>query len=39
MAAVSEMHSYLVPPVLMIDIDSASRPYLEWIDAIVEHPR
>jgi periplasmic divalent cation tolerance protein len=39
MATVNEMHSYLVPPVLMFDIDSASAPYLEWIDANVEHPR
>jgi uncharacterized protein involved in tolerance to divalent cations len=30
------LHSYEVPPVLMIDIDAAGRPYLDWIDASVE---
>ena len=35
-AVVEEVHSYEVPPVLMIDIDAASRPYLDWIDASVE---
>jgi periplasmic divalent cation tolerance protein len=35
-AVVEELHSYEVPPVLMIDIDAAGRPYLDWIDASVE---
>lgn len=34
-SVVEEMHSYELPPVLMIDIDAASRPYLDWIDASV----
>lgn len=29
---VADMHSYEVPPVLMIDMDLASKPYLDWID-------
>jgi periplasmic divalent cation tolerance protein len=29
---VSEMHSYQVPPVVMIEMAAASRSYLEWID-------
>ena len=29
---VAEMHSYEVPPVLMIEMTQASRPYLDWID-------
>jgi uncharacterized protein involved in tolerance to divalent cations len=29
------MHSYDVPPVLMIEMDDASRPYLAWIDESV----
>jgi periplasmic divalent cation tolerance protein len=29
---VSEMHSYDVPPVLMVEMAQASRPYLDWID-------
>ena len=29
---VDELHSYQVPPVLMIAVDEASRPYLDWID-------
>ena len=29
---VSEMHSYEVPPVLMVEMAEASRPYLDWID-------
>jgi periplasmic divalent cation tolerance protein len=29
---VAEMHSYEVPPVLMLAIDDASAPYLAWID-------
>ncbi|MET0565967.1 MAG: divalent-cation tolerance protein CutA [Acidimicrobiia bacterium] len=28
---VHEMHSYEVPPVLMLAMDAASRPYLDWI--------
>lgn len=31
-AAVDEMHSYDVPPVLMVEMDDASVPYLAWID-------
>jgi periplasmic divalent cation tolerance protein len=31
-AVVEELHSYEVPPLLMIGMDDASRPYLEWID-------
>ena len=29
---VSEMHSYEVPPVLMVEMAQASRPYRDWID-------
>lgn len=35
-AVVEDLHSYEVPPVLMIDIDAADRTYLDWIDANVE---
>jgi periplasmic divalent cation tolerance protein len=31
-SVVNEMHSYDVPPVLMIQMDDASEPYLAWID-------
>jgi periplasmic divalent cation tolerance protein len=31
-SVVDEMHSYVVPPVLMIEMDEASSPYLAWID-------
>ncbi len=31
-ASVSDLHSYEVPPVLMVEMDKASRPYLAWID-------
>lgn len=34
-AVVDELHSYEVPPVLMIEIAQASRPYLDWIDETV----
>lgn len=30
--AVRDMHSYQVPPLLMIETDEASEPYLAWID-------
>ena len=30
--AVRDLHSYDVPPVLMIEMDEASGPYLAWID-------
>ena len=30
---VIERHSYEVPPILMLEIDRASRPYLDWITA------
>ena len=33
---VGEMHSYDVPPVLMLEIEAASRPYLDWIDQTVQ---
>ena len=33
---VNEMHSYEVPPVLMIEMDDASHPYLAWIDGNVK---
>jgi periplasmic divalent cation tolerance protein len=29
---VRELHSYEVPPVVLIDMDDASAPYLAWID-------
>ncbi|MGH8952593.1 MAG: divalent-cation tolerance protein CutA [Acidimicrobiia bacterium] len=35
-AVVDEMHSYEIPPVLMIRIDEASPRYLDWIDHSVE---
>jgi periplasmic divalent cation tolerance protein len=31
-AMVEEAHSYQVPPVVMLDMSAANRPYLEWID-------
>ncbi|HYJ24701.1 MAG TPA: divalent-cation tolerance protein CutA [Acidimicrobiia bacterium] len=31
-SVVNEMHSYDVPPVLMIEMDDTSRAYLAWID-------
>jgi uncharacterized protein involved in tolerance to divalent cations len=30
------MHSYEVPPLLMIEMDDASHPYLAWIDENVK---
>jgi periplasmic divalent cation tolerance protein len=30
---VTERHSYEVPPILMLEIDRASGPYLDWITA------
>lgn len=30
-SAVTEIHSYDVPPILMLQIDQASEPYLDWI--------
>jgi periplasmic divalent cation tolerance protein len=35
---VGELHSYQVPPVLMIDIGAASAADLEWIDEQVATP-
>lgn len=35
-AVVAEMHSYEVPPVVMLDIEQANRSYLTWIDQAVE---
>ena len=32
---VEDNHSYQVPPVVMIGIDAATRPYLSWIDSVV----
>jgi periplasmic divalent cation tolerance protein len=29
---VTEMHSYEVPPVLMVEMAEASSPYRDWID-------
>ena len=34
-SVVNEMHSYEVPPILMIEMDDASEPYLAWIDGNV----
>jgi periplasmic divalent cation tolerance protein len=31
------MHSYQVPPVMMIEMTAASGPYLEWIDQALAH--
>jgi periplasmic divalent cation tolerance protein len=33
LSLVDQLHSYEVAPVLMIEIDAAGRPYLDWIDA------
>ena len=33
---VNRMHSYDVPPILQISIDSASAPYLGWIDEVTK---
>jgi periplasmic divalent cation tolerance protein len=30
-SVVNEMHSYEVPPVLMVAMDAGSHPYLDWI--------
>ena len=35
-SVVKEMHSYDVPPVLMIEMDAGSHPYLDWIDESVK---
>jgi periplasmic divalent cation tolerance protein len=37
-AVVAEMHSYQVPPLLMIEMAAASRPYLDWIDQSLGSP-
>ena len=29
---VEEMHSYEVPPIVMLDMSAANQPYLDWID-------
>jgi periplasmic divalent cation tolerance protein len=34
--SVRDLHSYEVPPVLMIEMDDASHPYLAWIDESVK---
>lgn len=34
-ALVGENHSYQVPPVLLVGVDAASEPYLNWIDDVV----
>ena len=34
-ALVEDLHSYQVPPILMIDIAAAGGPYLDWIDETV----
>lgn len=31
---VHELHSYEVPPILMVEISQASKAYLDWIDAL-----
>jgi periplasmic divalent cation tolerance protein len=31
-AMVEEIHSYQVPPMVMLDMSSANQPYLDWID-------
>ena len=31
-SVVGEIHSYEVPPVVMIEMDHATEPYLSWID-------
>jgi periplasmic divalent cation tolerance protein len=31
-ALVDEMHSYEVPPIVMLEMAAASAPYLAWID-------
>jgi periplasmic divalent cation tolerance protein len=31
-AMVEETHSYQVPPIVMLEMSSANRPYLDWID-------
>jgi periplasmic divalent cation tolerance protein len=32
-SGVTMLHSYEVPPILMLEIDRASGPYLDWITA------
>lgn len=34
-SAVESLHSYEVPPVVLVGIDQANAPYLEWIDQSV----
>lgn len=29
---VTSIHSYEVPPIVLVDIESANTPYLDWID-------
>ena len=31
-ALVEEMHSYDVPPIVMLEMTAANQPYLDWID-------
>jgi periplasmic divalent cation tolerance protein len=31
-AMVEETHTYEVPPIVMLEMSSANRPYLDWID-------
>ncbi|MEZ5176451.1 MAG: divalent-cation tolerance protein CutA [Acidimicrobiia bacterium] len=35
-AAIASMHSYEVPPILMLPIEQASEGYLAWIDEVTE---
>jgi periplasmic divalent cation tolerance protein len=34
-AMVEELHTYEVPPILMIEVSAAHQPYLDWIDTNV----
>ncbi len=37
-SVVVEMHSYDVPPILILPIDRAHQPYLDWIDGATGRP-
>ncbi len=36
-SAVTEMHSYEVPPIVMVGMDAANADYLAWIDSLTRH--
>jgi periplasmic divalent cation tolerance protein len=37
-ARLLELHSYETPEFLVLDVDAASKPYLEWLQASLRQP-